>query len=148
MILFSFPEKVPLGGSTLMMSNEISDLHMNSFLTTMQYQIFFFFCISRTMKFNHLEVPFVLLCTCIYLMKWTGPWLRLQQRLLSQKPKRYIFINRKKKKNPKPCAPDGCLSDASTGRTDEVPPSVSHLESDLLLTAKHGYFYYPCSKEP
>lgn len=84
------------------MSSDISDLHMNYFLTTVQYQIFFFFCISRSMKFSHLEVSFVLLC-CIYVMKRNGPWLRLRHSLLSQKPKGYILSIGKntKQKNPK-----------------------------------------------
>lgn len=55
------------------MSSEISDTHMNYFLTTMQYHIFLYFQKYEIQPSRSLFVP---LCY-IYLMKWNGPWLRL-----------------------------------------------------------------------
>lgn len=133
MIRFFF-KKVPF-----LMSSEITDLHMNYFLTTVPYQIFFFL-FPRSMKFNHLEVSLVLLCY-IYLMKWNGLWLRFWHSLLSPKPEGYILSIRGKKNIRSPCAPS---SYASSKRKHEEPPFFSHLESALLLTAKDCYFYYLC----
>lgn len=84
MILFNFPEEVPLvgvGGSTLIMSDEISDLHMNCFLITVKYQSCFLlfggFFVFVFLHFRNYEIqpsrsPFC--STVLYLpneMKWS-----------------------------------------------------------------------------